>query len=355
MEQIAVVGCGGMIGEVICKNLCKDYIVKGGQRHEPGNLSELDHFKWSFLDIYDSDSLNSFCTDCKVVINCAGPEFMIRDRVAQAAMKAGAIYVDVSNAAILDQEQVPVLAANGVNVVGAGFYPGISGLLLKRVIHHLLDITDHVNCYVGGSERFTTTSLADILTSGYSSIGMTDCYWLNDHIVADRGNMLKKEFVSGIDAPVYKKPYLSKEIQELLKQSNVEELHWYNIASSDAMFHLAVKFYQIQQEFSTKEALKQLDPYLKEQSDEEWAALVIDATGIKDGKNVRCLLNLQMEKSYIMTGTIAAEAARQVVRTTKPNGIYWAHEVLPIDFMNHFVFSNDQDFYEEKIRELVKK
>lgn len=349
MEQIAVVGCGGMIGEVICKNLCKDYIVKGGQRHEPKNLFKLNNFKWCYLDVYDADNLTSFCDDCAVVINCAGPEFMMKDRVAQAAMKAGVIYVDVSNAVLLNPKAV---AAKGVNYIGAGFNPGISGLLLKRVVHQLVDTTKKVSCYIGGSERYTKTSLSDILMSAYSTIGKSDCYWREKKIVTDKINMMKKEFVSGIDAPVYKKLYMSREIQEILEHCNVDELHWYNIASNDSMIRLAMQLHQLQQELPLEEALKQLEQPREEELEEEWIALVIDALGMKDGKSVRCILNLQMESSYEMTGTVAAEVARKVIHTTKPNGVYWAHEVLPLDFINRYIFSKEQDFYSEKIIEL---
>lgn len=354
MEQIAVVGCGGMIGEVICKNLCKDYIVKGGQRHEPTKLMKINNFKWCYLDIFDTDNLNSFCADCTIVINCAGPEFMIKSQVAKAAIKAGAIYIDVSNAILIDQEDSRELIENGVCYVGAGFYPGISGLLLKRVTDELLDQTDCVNCYVGGAERYTKTSLSDILMSAYSSIGKTDCYWKENGIVEDKINMLKKEFVSGIDAPVYKKLFISREILDILKLRKIEELHWYNIASNDFMLRLAVQFYQLQQEVSLEDALKQLQLHLGEQSKDEWIALVINALGMKNGKNVRCQLNLQVESSYEMTGTVAAQVARNVIYTKRSNGIYWANEVLPLDFVNHYNFSNDYDFYDEKIKELTK-
>lgn len=56
MNQIAVVGCGGMIGEVVCRNLCKDFSVKGGQRREPTELLKLNNFMWCYLDIFDSNS-----------------------------------------------------------------------------------------------------------------------------------------------------------------------------------------------------------------------------------------------------------------------------------------------------------
>lgn len=354
MEQIAVVGCGGMIGEVICKNLCKDFLVKGGQRREPTELLKLNNFKWCFLDLFDTANLNTFCVGCTVVINCAGPEYIIKDKVAQAAMRAGAIYVDVSNAVLMNQEQEAKLAANGVHYVGAGFYPGVTGLLLRRVLNQLLDETDHVNCYVGGSERYTKTSITDILMSAYSTSGKIDSYWKEKSIKTEKINMMKKEFVPAIDAPVYKKPYLSREILDILELGSAQELHWYNIAPNDFIFRLAVQFYQMQLEFPIEEALNRLEPHLESQPKDEWVALVIDASGVKNGKNVKYNLNIQMETSFELTGTVAAEVARQAISCARTNGIYWAHEVLPLDFMNKYIFSKEQDSYEEKVFEIRK-
>ncbi|MFZ7119516.1 MAG: hypothetical protein ACOWWH_01015 [Eubacteriaceae bacterium] len=49
-----------------------------------------------------------------------------------------------------------------------------------------------------------------------------------------------------------------------------------------------------------------------------------------------------------MTGNVAAEVVWQAISCARTYGIYWAHEVLPLDFMNKYIFSKEQDFYEEK-------
>ena len=46
------------------------------------------------LDVEDSLALQAFCSGCRVIVNCAGPSCHIRDRVARAAFRAGADYVD---------------------------------------------------------------------------------------------------------------------------------------------------------------------------------------------------------------------------------------------------------------------
>ena len=68
--------------------------------------------------------------------------------------------------------------------------------------------------------------------------------------------MMQKEFVPEVDVPVYKKPYLSQEIIDILEVSSVQELHWYNIAANDYIFRLAMQFYQMQLESSVEEAMK---------------------------------------------------------------------------------------------------
>lgn len=102
----------------------------------------------------------------------------------------------------MNQEKKAVLSANGVN-------------------------------YIGGSEHYTKTSISDILMSGYSVIGKTNSYWKDNSVKVENINMMKKEFVPEVDIPVYKKPYLSQEIIDIIETSSVEELHWYNIASCD--------------------------------------------------------------------------------------------------------------------------
>lgn len=348
MNQIAVVGCGGMIGEVVCRNLCKDFSVKGGQRRKPTELLKLNNFKWCYLDIFDSNSLYEFCKDCTIIINCAGPETVIKDAVAKEAMLVGAKYIDVSSAMLLNQKEIDNLATNGENYVGAGFYPGITGLLLRRVFN-LLDKTNNVNCYVGGSESYTKTSISDILTSAYGAIGETDSYWKDKDIKSEKINIMKKEFVPEIDDPVYKRPYLSREILDILKRNPIQELHWYNIAPNDLIFRLAVQFNQIRLESSVEEAIEQLGSSLDYTLEDEWIALVIVALGVKNGKSVKNILTLRMKTSFELTGNVAAEVARLTYANTRPKGIYWAHEVLPLDFMEKYIFSKDTDYYEEKV------
>src|SRR5919108_258567 len=45
------------------------------------------------LDLDDDASLARFCDGCRVVLDCTGPSFRVLDRVARAALRAGADYV----------------------------------------------------------------------------------------------------------------------------------------------------------------------------------------------------------------------------------------------------------------------
>lgn len=64
---------------------------------------------------------------------------------------------------------------------------------------------------------------------------------------------------------------------------------------------------------------------------------MIDASGVKNGNDIKYALNLQMQTSLEITGMVAAEIARQAISSNRPNGIYWSHELLPIDFMKRSI------------------
>ena len=46
------------------------------------------------LDVLDSASLERFCSECTVILNCSGPVCVLQDRVAQAAFRNRCLYVD---------------------------------------------------------------------------------------------------------------------------------------------------------------------------------------------------------------------------------------------------------------------
>ena len=78
MKKIGVIGCGGMIGPIICNYLLhEDVEIIGGQRSKPDFSKYPENFKWKHLDINNDDELLDFCSECDGVLICAGSAYIL--------------------------------------------------------------------------------------------------------------------------------------------------------------------------------------------------------------------------------------------------------------------------------------
>jgi len=96
----------------------------------------------------DPASLGQAFEGCAVVINCAGPFLDTAGPIAQAAVRAGCHYVDVtaeqaSAQATFADLDVAARAANRVVIPAAGFYGGLADLLASALapVGHIDEIT----------------------------------------------------------------------------------------------------------------------------------------------------------------------------------------------------------------------
>jgi short subunit dehydrogenase-like uncharacterized protein len=89
--------------------------------------------------IDDPMSLERAFAGCGVVINCAGPFMDTAGAVAQAALRAGCHYIDVSaeqpsTQATFARFDVPARAAGKVVIPAAGFYGGLADILAGALV-----------------------------------------------------------------------------------------------------------------------------------------------------------------------------------------------------------------------------
>ena len=97
-----IIGGYGATGRVVVSELwksCKGEILIGGRdlakgtalAQEPGSRVSAAH-----LDVLDGRSLDDFCSQYSIIVNCAGPVMVLQDRVAQAAFRRRCHYIDVA-------------------------------------------------------------------------------------------------------------------------------------------------------------------------------------------------------------------------------------------------------------------
>ena len=124
MKKIGVIGCGGTIGPIICSYLSSANVeIIGGQRSEPDFYKYPENFRWKHLDINDGEELSDFCGECDVVLNCAGPAYVLFEKVALASARAGAVYVDVTDALMFNDEVMSRVDGKGKFYIVQGIIP----------------------------------------------------------------------------------------------------------------------------------------------------------------------------------------------------------------------------------------
>ncbi|MDG4800823.1 NAD(P)H-binding protein [Micromonospora sp. WMMD980] len=232
---IALVGASGGVGRHALAHLLAWTVdtVRAGGRH-PGRLPAGDARVQAYpVDLTDPDGLDAFCAGCHTVVNCAGPAGTVGDRVARAAARAGAAYVDAAGddglyravAALPD-------AAERVAVISAGMMPGLSGLLPAYLAGHLPGAR-RLTGWVGGRDGFSPGAAWDFLAVGDSGYGEPLAAWRDG---ARRGRALAAHAdvtVPFFDEPVLLQPYLSTETERLAGRLGLTDVDWWSAFAGD--------------------------------------------------------------------------------------------------------------------------
>ncbi len=102
------------------------------------------------VDALDEGQVASLATDSDILMNTAGPDFKVALPALHAAIKAGAHYVDVSADGPTTEKALALdgaAKASGVTaVVGIGWMPGLSSLLMMHAAHQLEQVQEVRHC-----------------------------------------------------------------------------------------------------------------------------------------------------------------------------------------------------------------
>lgn len=335
-----MIGCGGRIGPAVCSYLAEfGYEVQGGQRREPDYSLYPENFSWKHLDVNNALELDGFCEGCDLIINCSGPAYILLEKVALAAAKAGALYVDVSDALAFDGEVLSRLDGKGTFYLASGFYPGVTGVMLKKVINSF-EIINSICGYSGGAELYSLIGCLDIIMSGTSPNCLNGYYLKNGEPVKFRTSM---EYAENklFKGKVFLKPFLSNELYSLVKRNslkNIGEFRWYDISSDNVIGLMAMKYYQLHKKLDLNDLYREMDAYLgkieKKTEEDEWAVLYITAEGISGGESRTVNIRIDLNSTSDITAYSVASSAAVILERNDPKGIYWANDILPENIMD---------------------
>lgn len=349
MKTVGVLGASGVIGFNTCTQIQNICTILGGCRKYDDRFEKLNNFTWRETDIYSSQSLTNFCNSCDIILNCAGPACSLKDRIAQYAAKANAIYIDTSDIILINEALTKNLDKDKIYIAGAGYVPGLAGIILKMLHNEYFDNIDFVNCYQGGKQAFSPIAFTDIILSSISGVGHSDSYLKDGNIQKESVSHSEKKFIPGFQEEIYLKAYLSKEMINIADKLNIKELHWYNMVSDEKMMSLVMDSFQLLMTEERKTAIRKIQELCKEKkvdnigTEDQWSNMLFDCYGSKNGekKHIRALYKIKHEETAC--SEVAAEIVKYSINNEIKPGVYWANEILDIDDIKNIPSISDSN------------
>ena len=336
---IGILGYGGMVGRVACDVLRRLGPVRGGQRRVDPDQDSGAGFEAVRVDLHDRASLDRFCQGCAVVLNCAGPSYRIGDVVAMAALEAGAAYVDAFGGDVLERKLLTGPAGEqGLFVLGAGVFPGVSGVLPRWLFSQGFDTGESMSGHAGGREYCSWGAGADVLLSAVAGFGTPDAIWRQGRVVRQQPDRSGPVSVPGFRDGVFVQPFINRETILLARQSGLDEARWHTVMADEVtMAALSGGCSRLIE--SGPEVLDAAVGELVRAASlamagrHSWYAMTVEVRGRRQGRAVAKRAMLKSSDSYTISGIMAAAVARHILEDRPDNGVHWAFAVLDPDSM----------------------
>lgn len=350
--RIGVIGASGVVGRAAVgalRGLGLTSLRLGSRR--PEMIAEIAAADLSGqtevirVDADDPLSAERFCDRCDVVLNCAGPSYLILDRIASAALAVGADYVDVAgDESIYAQLATVDLVRVGRTVVlSAGMLPGLSGVIPRWLMGQLPGQATggRLRAWTGGMERCSHTVATDLVLSlaGCAgedagrrtgrAYGESRAAWRDGRRVA---GVLRTE--DNVDLPFFPQPVtvhplLTSEAERLAAGTGLSELSWFTVFPGTA---------QVRAVLGMLSASPPIDATaLANAADRVMRAAALDLSGRApyflmvfsfEGPAGDQAAVLRTSDSYGLTATVGALASAALLAGDVPAGLHYAADVL---------------------------
>ncbi|UDM20792.1 saccharopine dehydrogenase NADP-binding domain-containing protein [Clavibacter michiganensis] len=349
--MIAVIGASGAVGRpaVLALRAASDEPLRLGARRE-APLRELadeagGRVETVTVDLLDDDALARFCRGADVVVHCAAPAFAFGDRIAAAALEAGADYVDVCGeepvrAGLVARGLAADAAREGRRaVVSTGVVPGLSGLLPRLAAEGLRGPL-RLRGWVGGVEACSPGVALDVPLSlaaggpGSTAYGTPLAAWTGGRRV-ERALRAEEDATAPFFAGrVALQPYLSAETERIARGRGrgFADARWWNVhpgpAVRDALNRLPALLAGEDGAAAAADALIRAGD-LDLLGNRPFHVLAVSVDGTDDeGAPVERAIVLHSDDSYVLAGRLAAITVREIRAGAVPPGVGFAHDVL---------------------------
>jgi hypothetical protein len=358
-ELIGIVGASGVVGQSVAHILRARGLTH--QRHGARNVAALTalHDAKSdvgvlALDLHDPGSLEAFCRGCRVIVNCAGPSYLVVDKVARAALAAGADYVDVSGD---DPAQIALSHANASGslphgwqherrvILSAGMIAGFSNLLPRWLAARSPMTVTRLTARLGGAQLFTSTAAGDLVLSLMGGSDTSDDSWYGETGAAWRFGKRKSRVLktsTNATLPHFRgavtvQPFLSSDAVRLATAMGLAEMDWYNVFAGEQLRSMLSRLRgRTLDQAQLRDAIEQARTAaeLDLAGRQPWYTMVFELGGFRAGRPIVRSAVARTEDTYLLTAGVAALAVEDVLANEIAPGLHFADDALRPDLVD---------------------
>ncbi len=333
--MIGIIGGYGDVGLEAARaflKLGKSNLKIGGRNPQAVSSeirSEFSTAEWAAVDIHNVQSLASFCQDCNLIVNCAGPSSRFSARVAQLCLEKGCHCVDAGT----DDKLATLQEQSGETVVihAAGAIPGLSGLL-PRWLGASFDKVDSLISYTGMLDEFTAAAAEDYL-AGVIKANKPLAAWQDGECMI---GVLRKQKAELPFFPheVTLYPYFDKETEFVAKSLGLHDGKWY-LANEGSRVAALLEEISIQFWTNPKAAVERIcqASKLDAAGREKYLRFIMQLDGFIHGSKATRTLVLQAEKPSAVIGSAAAAAGVAVLAGNVPAGVRPLSEIAALNIV----------------------
>ncbi|GAB7529032.1 saccharopine dehydrogenase NADP-binding domain-containing protein [Pseudomonas sp. 3A(2025)] len=277
---------------------------------------------WATVDLNDAPALAAFACGCEVLLNCAGPSWRVADRVAQAAMKADAHYVDAAGDINLD----PTPWHRRSAVLGAGLQPGLTGLMPRWLAAQAFTGVRGLSSYFGLRDHFTAVAADDFLQGASDGSSEPLAAWHHGRCsrVLRRRRDVRLPCFPG---PVHVLPYLNLEGERLARDLHLETGQWFNVMTDGHVLKALDQAHNLPRDDAVQRLCTASRLDLSGQP--PFVTLLLQLDGFCDGQARTRSLVLSGAGNAALTGAMAAATVVSVLEGEIRTGCHDAAQALP--------------------------
>ena len=323
-RRIGVIGSHGAVGGLVV-----ELLRQAGCEVACGNRTRRSpEERTAIIDARRPETIREFAQGHEVVVNCAGPSYLIGDAVA-AALPAGVIYVDPFGGNAFDGD-----AGQQARIINVGCTPGLSGLLTRHLAG-LLDDCESVMVCCGGREKGGVAGFADIILSTRAGYGHPNRMIIDGELADHEASRWEAEDTDAFpdDAEVLRSVFVTDELRMVARDCRIRRLNGLLVIPDRDSLHLLLKamthgdlddHQELMQLFAEIDAAKS---HLDSGRD-HWFILQVAARGTVDGRPVRTSISVRADNSSILTAILVVQAVLLALEAGCAPGVQWGHEFL---------------------------